>query len=64
MARLRSQAKMGYYPTPETVLGLIKKMVKIEGDPSQFSALDPCCGTGEFVRAMPDGVKTYGIELG
>jgi hypothetical protein len=63
MARLRSQAKMGYYPTPETVLGLIKKMVKIEGDPSQFSAMDPCCGTGEFVRAMPDGVKTYGIEL-
>ena len=63
MARLRSQAKMGYYPTPETVLALIKKMVKIEGDPSQFSVIDPCCGTGEFVRAMPQGVNTYGIEL-
>ena len=63
MARLRSQAKMGYYPTPETVLALIKKMVKIEGDPSQYSVLDPCCGTGEFVRAMPQGVNTYGIEL-
>jgi predicted RNA methylase len=63
MARLRSQARMGYYPTPETVLGLIKKMVNIEGDPSQYFVLDPCCGTGEFVRAMPDGVKTCGIEL-
>ena len=63
MARLRSQAKMGYYPTPETVLGLIKKMLKIEGDSSRYCVLDPCCGTGEFVRAMPQGVNTYGIEL-
>jgi len=63
MARLRSQAKMGYYPTPESVLGLIKKMVNIEGNPSQYSVLDPCCGTGEFVRAMPQGMNTYEATL-
>ena len=62
MARLASQAKMGYYPTPATVLALIKKMLKSE-DPSNCAALDPCCGTGEFAQAMPDDVVTYGNEL-
>ncbi len=63
MARLASQAKMGYYPTPESVLALIKSMLNIENDPSEYAAFDPCCGTGEFVQAMPDGIRTYGNEL-
>lgn len=63
MARLASQAKMGYYPTPESVLALIKNMIEIEGDPAQYAVFDPCCGTGEFSRAMPEGVHTYGNDL-
>ena len=63
MARLASQAKMGYFPTPELVLALIKNMIEIEGDPARYAVFDPCCGTGEFTRAMPDGVCTYGNDL-
>lgn len=63
MSRLASQAKMGYYPTPDSVLPMIKNMIEIEGDPDQYAAFDPCCGTGEFARAMPDGVITYGNDL-
>ncbi len=63
MARLESQKKMGYYPTPDKVLPLIKSMIQTKGDPARYHVLDPCCGKGEFVRAMPDGCMTYGIEL-
>ena len=62
MARLRSQAKAGYYPTPDSVCGHLKQVLAIE-----FGArlLDPCCGEGHTLAALAQdaGAITYGIEL-
>jgi hypothetical protein len=76
MARLASEAKMGFYPTPERSLREIIQWIEIEGgygyiqSNSQnrftFHLLDPCCGNGE---ALQDVVRyqykaaTWGIEL-
>jgi len=43
MARLESMAKMGYYPTPPSVVERIKTFIKIQ---EQTIMLDPCCGEG------------------
>ena len=63
MARLGSQAKAGFYPTPDTVCELLKtKIIFEEGS----RLLDPCCGEGKTLSRLADGVPnltTYGIEL-
>ena len=63
MARLESQAKLGFYPTPDHLLPVIASYIS----PATVSAnfLDPCCGEGEalnLIGLMLAG-KTYGIEL-
>ena len=62
MARLGSQAKAGYYPTPESVCGQLKQLLDIE-DGARI--LDPCCGAGNALAALTEGTAatTYGIEL-
>jgi hypothetical protein len=62
MARLGSQAKAGYYPTPESVCGQLKQLLDIE-DGARI--LDPCCGAGITLAALAEGTDatTYGIEL-
>lgn len=62
MARIASKAKAGFYATPESVLGHIKKALKIEG---RANFLDPCCGEGKALANLADGLEavTYGIEL-
>lgn len=62
MARLGSQAKAGYYPTPEGVCGQLKQLLDIE-DGARI--LDPCCGAGITlgILAQGSGAITYGIEL-
>ena len=57
MARLESQAKMGYYPTPESTLQHIKNKLSI---PSDAYLLDPCCGEGNALCELPN---TFGIEV-
>src|SRR5688572_21531835 len=44
--RLEAQAKAGFYPTPSTVVDIIKTWIgeKMKG-PRRL--LDPCCGTGD-----------------
>ena len=61
MARLASQAKAGFYPTPDSVCELIKSKLSFEKD---ARALDPCCGKGKTLSrlASPDTI-TYGVEL-
>jgi SAM-dependent methyltransferase len=62
MARLGSQAKAGFYPTPENVRGQLKELLDIE-DGARI--LDPCCGQGQTLAALAigTGAITYGIEL-
>ncbi len=61
MARLASQAKAGFYPTPDSVVSLLKTKISFEKD---ARALDPCCGYGNTLSrlASPDTI-TYGVEL-
>jgi hypothetical protein len=62
--RPAGQIKMGYYPTPDKVVGRIKAHL---GFPSyaKAAALDPCCGEGLALHALCEGrdIVTYGIEL-
>jgi len=62
MARLGSQAKAGYYPTPESVCGQLKQLLDIE---EGARILDPCCGEGQTLAALAEGCGaiTCGIEL-
>ena len=63
MARLGSQAKAGFYPTPDTVCELLKTKIKFEDD---ARLLDPCCGKGKTLSRLAqeaNSVTTYGIEL-
>ena len=63
MARLGSQAKAGYYPTPETVCELLKAKIDFE---EGARLLDPCCGKGNTLSRLADGmpnITTYGMEL-
>jgi Uncharacterised methyltransferase family (DUF6094) len=61
MARLESQAKMGYYSTPEETLECIKEKLIIS--PGAVM-LDPCCGEGSALMSVADeGGTSFGIEL-
>ena len=62
MARLGSQAKAGFYPTPENVCSQLKQLFDIE---EGARLLDPCCGEGKSLSALAAGSDaiTYGIEL-
>lgn len=63
MARLESNAKMGFYPTPVKTLQLLRRWFAFE---ENAKALDPCCGTGEALESVTKGRKnvvTYGVEL-
>ncbi|MBW1732375.1 MAG: class I SAM-dependent methyltransferase [Deltaproteobacteria bacterium] len=62
MARLASQIKMGYYPTPVDVVARVKEMLHI---PEGARLLDPCCGEGEALALLAEGTgaSSYGVEL-
>ncbi len=63
--RLAGQEKMGYYPTPMSVLDTIASYLAAS-DAGACRALDPCCGEGEalaFVAAKLAALETWGAEL-
>ena len=62
MARLASQAKMGFYPTPLEVMRQIKPMLNVAPN---ARLLDTCCGEGEALEIVAEGfqVETCGVEL-
>lgn len=69
MARLESEAKGGFYPTPPKEMELILKRITAEEN-NYVTLLDPCCGEGLALHQTQDwllqqGVNptTYGIEL-
>ncbi|MFN3480534.1 MAG: DUF6094 domain-containing protein [Thermodesulfovibrionales bacterium] len=66
MARLESEGKMGFYPTPKKSLGYIKYFLLFYASDctKNIHLLDPCCGEGEALDFFicPMGVR-WGIEL-
>lgn len=62
MARLASQSKLGYYPTPTEVISHLRRSLRFE---TGTRILDPCCGSGEAIEQLTTSlpVNTYGIEL-
>lgn len=63
MARLASNAKMGFYPTPDKTLRLLRKWLNFD---ERSKVLDPCCGPGTALKLLTGGnsdVVTYGVEL-
>jgi hypothetical protein len=64
MARLGSDLKMGYYPTPPGALDNICRFLNIDKG-GKIHALDPCCGEGEAIRYFASSfwnVTTHGVE--
>jgi predicted RNA methylase len=55
---------MGYYPTPLSVVELIRTHLSLPGEITS-NVLDPCCGEGLALEALVRGtkMKSYGIEL-
>jgi len=62
--RLAAQAKMGYYPTPQSVISLIADIL-IRNGKSNIKLLDPCAGEGTALKQIGEilDAETYGIEL-
>lgn len=61
MARIESQAKAGYYPTPDSVCEFLKTILEFD---EGARMLDPCCGTGSaLAQLVPENTETFGIEL-
>ena len=55
--------KMGFYPTPGSVVSRIKPFLKFPQGKASF--LDPCCGEGVALKELTEkqNTVTYGIEL-
>lgn len=62
--RLVAQAKMGYYPTPPSVVSLITDIL-IRNGKGKIRLLDPCAGEGTALKQIGEmlSAETYGIEL-
>ena len=62
-AHLMNRIKMGYFPTDEEHVRLIKQAINFPK--TQVNILDPCCGEGLALKAFAENenAETYGIEL-
>jgi len=62
--RLAAQAKMGYYPTPNTVIPILTKYLKRQNN-GLFRILDPCAGEGTALQLIGNHLdaETFGIEI-
>ena len=71
MARLNSEARYGYYPTPRAALDLIAGSIEPPDRPGRIYMLDPCCGEGSALSDLAEALKkpggpkihTDGIEI-
>jgi len=62
--RLAGRIKLGFYPTPISVVGRIKSFISVPENQS-VNAFDPCCGEGLALKHFTTdwNCKIYGIEL-
>ncbi len=65
MARLASQERGLYVPSPSSIIHLLQQHVQDAGETG--SILDPCCGTGEaahlLAKLMGKKWRAFGVEL-
>lgn len=61
--RHEGRIKMGYYPTPLTVVDRIRSFISFPEE--EASLLDPCCGEGLALERLSGdaNAETFGIEL-
>jgi len=69
MARIASEQKGGFYPTPPAQVDLIAKRLRAEKG-EKLNLFDPCAGDGaallgfaKTLRKQGAEVVTYGVEL-
>jgi len=64
MARIEAMAKMGYYPTPDTLTPIIAKYIKPK-EQGTIRIFDPCAGEGTALKMIGEYLQaeTYGIEI-
>jgi len=68
MARLASDAKMGFYPTPLETLDYISRFIGVNDEERNIKLLDPCCGNGKALHDLAVEIgwsarpATYGVE--
>ncbi|WAH35985.1 DUF6094 domain-containing protein [Alicyclobacillus dauci] len=64
MSRYESEAKLGYFATPDTMTDKIVKRLLFKGPARLW---DPCCGEGVALRHVQDNVpetsRSYGFEI-
>ena len=62
MARLESQSKLLYYPTPVSIAETLATWFSA---PKHVRVADPCCGTGEALALFSKGfdAERIGVEL-
>jgi SAM-dependent methyltransferase len=60
--RLEARIKLGFYPTPLSVVERVKSFIRFTESNTLF---DPCCGEGDALAKLAEGTsaKTYGIEI-
>src|SRR5699024_2353749 len=68
MARLESDSKAGFYPTPDVEMEHIVK--RLSSNTEDLALLDPCAGEGKPMKMLQEHLDdvgssstTYGIEL-
>ena len=60
--RLNGQIKMGFFPTPPSIVEKIKTLIKFPNE--TVSIIDPCCGEGSALIQLTENqnAETYGVE--
>jgi len=61
--RLEGQIKMGYYPTPLSIVERVRSFLRFPKEAATI--FDPCCGEGLAVKGLVESTDavTYGVEL-
>ena len=64
MARLASQEKLGFYPTPPVVVELVKRSLERTGN-GKIRFYDPCAGGGDAIAEIANHLQaeSFGVEL-
>src|SRR5699024_10617430 len=62
MARLESQSKGGFYPTPTIEMEYILKRIR-SNEGEKINIIDPCCGEGKALNQWKDYMENYGTEV-
>lgn len=62
MARLESERKGGYYPTPPKEMALLLRRIKAKRG-TAVTILDPCAGEGHALKQTQDYLATQGVNV-